>query len=156
MGSIAETSARSVSTISPFIQQYLAPRKATDIESPREDRASGLKGFVSPIGNLKTAARHRYVGGHGMGTRRATVIRVDDAATFIIRPNMAVKLAGVEPPERGTPEAERARERLESLVLRKKVEFETLEWDRLGRSIALVRVDDVDVNEAMKEYLKTI
>lgn len=91
-----------------------------------------------------------------MGTRRATVIRVDDAATFIIRPNMAVKLAGVEPPERGTPEAERARERLESLVLRKKVEFETLEWDRLGRSIAFVRVDDVDVNEAMKEYLKTI
>jgi len=91
-----------------------------------------------------------------MGTRRATVIRVDDAATFIIRPNMAVKLAGVEPPERGTPEAERAREKLESLVLRKKVEFETLEWDRLGRSIALVRVDDVDVNEAMREYLKTI
>ena len=91
-----------------------------------------------------------------MGIRRATVIRVDDAATFIIRPNMAVRLAGVEPPEKGTPEAERSREKLESLVLRKKVEFESLEWDRLGRSIALVKVDGVDVNKTMVEYLKIL
>lgn len=91
-----------------------------------------------------------------MGVRRATVIRVDDATTFIIRPNMAVKLAGVEPPARGTPEAEKARERLESLVLRKKVEFETVEWDRLGRSIAKVVINDINVNEAMEEYLKAI
>jgi len=94
--------------------------------------------------------------GWRMGTRRATVIRVDDATTFIIRPNMAVKLAGVEPPGSGTPEADRAREKLESLVLRKKVEFESIEWDRLGRSIALVRVDGVDVNKTMVEYLKTL
>lgn len=91
-----------------------------------------------------------------MGTRRATVVRVNDAATFIIRPNMEVKLADVEPPSRGTPEAERAKEKLEGLVLRKKVEFETLEWDRLGRSIAIVKVDGVNVNEAMVEYLKTL
>lgn len=91
-----------------------------------------------------------------MGTRRATVVRVNDAATFIIRPNMEVKLADVEPPPRGTPEAERAKEKLERLVLRKKVEFETLEWDRLGRSIAIVKVDGVNVNETMMEYLKTL
>ena len=91
-----------------------------------------------------------------MGTRRATVIRVDDAATFIIRPNMAVRLAGVEPPENGTPEAERSREKLESLILKKKVEFESLEWDRLGRSIALVKVDGIDVNKTMVEYLKIL
>lgn len=88
--------------------------------------------------------------------RRATVIRVDDAVTFVIRPNMAVKLAGIEPPERGTPEAAKAREKLESLVKGKKVEFETLNWDRLGRSIAQVTVDGTDVNEAMAEYLKTL
>jgi endonuclease YncB( thermonuclease family) len=88
--------------------------------------------------------------------RRATVVRVDDAATFVIRPNMAVKLAGIEPPARGTPEADRARERLESLVKGRKVEFETLEWDRLGRSIALVTVDGVDVNEAMVEFLGSL
>jgi len=91
-----------------------------------------------------------------VATRRATVIRVDDATTFIIRPNMAVRLAGVEPPASGTPEAERAREKLEDLVLRKKVEFESLEWDRFGRSIALVKVDDIDVNKEMGEYLKTL
>ena len=88
--------------------------------------------------------------------RRATVVRVDDAVTFVIRPNMAVKLAGVEPPARGTPEAERAKEKLESLVKGRKVEFETLEWDRLGRSIAQVTVDGVDVNKAMVEFLGSL
>ena len=88
--------------------------------------------------------------------RRATVVRVDDATTFVIRPNMAVKLAGVEPPERGTPEAERAREKLEGLIMGKKVEFETLEWDRLGRSIATVTVGGLDVNEAMTKFLKDL
>lgn len=88
--------------------------------------------------------------------RRAMVVRVDDAVTFVIRPNMAVKLAGVEPPARGTPEAERAMEKLESLVKGRKVEFETLEWDRLGRSIAQVTVDGVDVNKAMAEFLGSL
>ena len=91
-----------------------------------------------------------------MDTRRATVIRVEDAATFIIRPNMVVKLADVEPPPMGTPEAERAKAKLEGLVLRRKVEFETLEWDRLGRSIATVKVDSTDVNEEMKTYIKSL
>lgn len=88
--------------------------------------------------------------------RRARVIRVDDAVTFVIRPNMVVKLAGIRPPERGTPEAARAKEKLEGLVNGRKVEFETLEWDRLGRSIASVKVDDVDVNEAISEFLKNL
>jgi len=91
-----------------------------------------------------------------MGTRRATVTRVVDAVTFIIRPNMVVKLSGVEPPETGTPDAERAKEKLESLVLRRKVEFETIVWDRLGRSIAIVKVDGVDVNREIGDYLKTL
>lgn len=81
------------------------------------------------------------------------MIRVDDAVTFIIRPEMAVKLAGIEPPRRGTQEAEKAKMKLESLVLQKKVEFETLEWDRFGSSIALVKVDGVDINGEMKAYI---
>ena len=88
--------------------------------------------------------------------RRATVVRVDDAATFVIRPNMAVKLAGIKPPARGTPEAKMAKERLENLVKGRKVEFETLEWDRLGRSIAHVRVEGMDVNEVMAEFLGSL
>jgi endonuclease YncB( thermonuclease family) len=87
--------------------------------------------------------------------RRATVTRVDNGATFIIRPNMVVKLKGITAPPRGTPEAERAKERLEQLILGKKVEFDTIEWDRLGRSIALVKVDGVDVNEEMKKFLES-
>jgi endonuclease YncB( thermonuclease family) len=87
--------------------------------------------------------------------RRATVTRVYDGATFIIRPNMVVKLDGVELPPMGTPEAERAKERLEELILGKKVEFDTREWDRLGRSTAAVQVDGVDVNEEMKRFLES-
>jgi len=68
---------------------------------------------------------------------------------------MVIKLDGVEPPSRGTPEAERAKEHLEQLVLGKKVEFDTREWDRLGRSKAAVQVDGVDVNEEMKRFLES-
>ncbi len=58
--------------------------------------------------------------------RRATVIRVEDGGSFVIRPNMAVKLAEITPPDRGPPEAAEAKERLESLVLSKKLDFETM------------------------------
>jgi endonuclease YncB( thermonuclease family) len=88
--------------------------------------------------------------------RKATVVKVDDAATFIIRPNMAVKLAGVQAPPRGTEEAREAKTELERLLLRKKVEFDTREWDRLGRSIAHVKVDGKDVNKMMAEFLENL
>ena len=88
--------------------------------------------------------------------RRATVIRVDDGGTMVIRPNMAVKLVGLTPPARGTPEAVAAKEKLESLVLNKKIEFETETWDRLGRSLARIWVDGVDVNGAMAEFLESL
>ncbi len=88
--------------------------------------------------------------------RRATVIRVDDGGTLVIRPNMAVKLAGLTPPARGTLEAAAVKEKLESLVLSKKIDFETVTWDRLGRSLANVWVDGVDVNGAMAEFLESL
>lgn len=83
-------------------------------------------------------------------------MKVGDAVTFVIRPNMAVKLAGIKAPPMGTEESRRAKAELERLLLRKKVEFETREWDRLGRSIAIVRVDGVDVNKAMEEFLESL
>lgn len=91
-----------------------------------------------------------------MSTRRATVIRVDDAATFVIRPNMAVKLAGVKPPSKDASEYMKAKNKLESLVLGKKVELKTLEWDRLGRNIALVTVNGIEINKVMAEFVKTL
>lgn len=91
-----------------------------------------------------------------MSTRRATVVRVYDSVTLIIRPEMAVKLAGVEPPKRGTAEEDKARSKFESLVLGKKVEFETLEWDRMGRSIAVVRVEGVNVNDEMRKFIASL
>lgn len=84
------------------------------------------------------------------------MIKVDDGVTVVIRPNMAVKLEGLTPPERGTPEAAAAKERLESLVLKKKIEFETATWDRMGRSVAKVWVDGIDVNGEMAEFLKSV
>lgn len=88
--------------------------------------------------------------------RRATVVKVDDAVTFVIRPNMAVRLAGIRAPPMGTVEAREAKAELERLLLRKKVEFETKEWDRLGRSIAFVKVDGRDVNKAMADFLEDL
>ncbi len=88
--------------------------------------------------------------------RRATVVKVDDAATFVIRPNMAVKLAGIQAPPMGTEKSRRAMAELERLLLGKKVEFETREWDRLGRSIAFVRIDGVDVNKVLEEFLENL
>ncbi len=84
------------------------------------------------------------------------MIRVDDGGTLVIRPNMAVKLEGLTPPARGTPGAVAAKEKLESLVLNKKIEFETETWDRLGRSLAMIWVDGVDVNGAMAEFLESL
>ena len=84
------------------------------------------------------------------------MIKVDDGVTVVIRPNMAVKLEGLTPPERGTPESAAAKERLESLVLKKKIEFETTTWDRMGRSVAKVWVDGIDVNDEMAEFLKNV
>jgi len=84
------------------------------------------------------------------------VIKVDDGVTVVIRPNMAVKLEGLTPPARGTPESAAAKERLEGLVLRKKIEFETSSWDRMGRSLAQVWVDGIDVNHEMAEFLESV
>ncbi len=88
-----------------------------------------------------------------MRRRRATVVRVEDASTLIIRPYMAVRLAGVEAPPRGSPEAEMARRRLEELSLNRMIEFETVEWDRLGSSIAVVWLEGLNLNEEMRTYL---
>ena len=44
--------------------------------------------------------------------RKATVIKVDDGVTVVIRPNMAVKLEGLTPPERGTQGAVDAKKKL--------------------------------------------
>ncbi|MBS7652485.1 MAG: hypothetical protein QXD04_00200 [Candidatus Bathyarchaeia archaeon] len=89
-----------------------------------------------------------------MKRRGATVVRVEDASTLIIRPYMAVRLAGVEAPLRGSPEAEMARRKLEELTLNKKIEFEVQEWDRLGCGIAMVWLDGSSLNEAMRTYIE--
>lgn len=86
--------------------------------------------------------------------RRATVVRVEDASTLIIRPYMAVRLAGVEAPSRGSPMAEMARRRLEELSLNKKIEFEVLEWDRLGGGVAMVWLEGLSLNEIMRAYIE--
>lgn len=65
--------------------------------------------------------------------------------------------AGGNPgPPMGTDETREAKAELERLLLRKKVEFETKEWDRLGRSIAFVKVDGRDVNKAMADFLEDL
>ncbi|MBS7630066.1 hypothetical protein KEJ47_00585 [Candidatus Bathyarchaeota archaeon] len=89
-----------------------------------------------------------------MSSRRATVMRVYDSTTLIIRPNTAIKLYGIEPLKRGSEIEEKAKLRLEELTLGKKIEFQTIEWDRLGRSIAIVKVDGFNLNEYLKKFIE--
>ncbi|MGQ9679253.1 MAG: thermonuclease family protein [Candidatus Bathyarchaeia archaeon] len=91
-----------------------------------------------------------------MSSRKATVVKVYDSSTLIIRPNTAVKLFGVEPLKKGSEMEEKAKMRLEELVLGKKIEFQTLEWDRLGRSIAIVKIDGFNLNEYLKKFIEDL
>lgn len=81
-------------------------------------------------------------------------MRVYDSTTLIIRPNTAIKLYGIDPLKKGSRIEEKVRLRLEELTLGKKIEFQTIEWDRLGRSIAIVKVDGFNLNEYLKSFIK--
>lgn len=88
--------------------------------------------------------------------RTATAVEVLDGASFRLRTDAIIVIDGLTVPEKGTEHGKKAKQRLEELVLRKKVEYETTTWDPMGRIRARVSVDGVDVRRAMEEYLKSL
>lgn len=66
----------------------------------------------------------------------------------------AVRLDGVDTPERGEPGFESAKRALEALILNKWVGIQTNGNGYYGRRIADVWVGQMHVNQAMKRYSK--
>ena len=82
----------------------------------------------------------------------STVFDGDTFDTTTSQP--AVRLAGIDTPERGEPGFESAKSALEALVLNKWVNVHTNGNGYYGRRIADVWVGQIHVNQAMKRYSK--
>lgn len=83
--------------------------------------------------------------------RRETVTQVVDGDTFMTdRRKNAVRLAGVDTPERHEPGYEEATRALAALIEGREVSIETKARDSYGRAVANVKVGGRSVNKAMK------
>ena len=74
--------------------------------------------------------------------RRNVVTRVVDGDTFILRDGRQIRLLGVDAPETGRCMADRAKARLEQLVLGKYVRLKDQTHDTYGRIMANVIADE--------------
>ncbi len=88
-----------------------------------------------------------------MGFRRATAVEVIDGASFRLRTDAIIVLKGVDAPSKNTDTGMKAKTKLEELVLKKKVEYETTQFDAIGRTLATVTLEGVDINQAMKDFV---
>jgi len=71
--------------------------------------------------------------------KSAYVSRVIDGDTFEISSDR-VKLAEVNAPELGTPAGEKAKKKLEELILNKYVDYEVVARDEYGRRFMKIRL----------------
>lgn len=91
-----------------------------------------------------------------MVMKQATVIEILDAASFRLRTDAIIILDGVTPPTKGSDAEKKAKEKLAELVLKKKISYETTQFDEFGRTKAKVQIDGIDVNKSMVDYLKSL
>lgn len=81
----------------------------------------------------------------------ARVVAVHDGDTLTVlaqRREVRLRLAAIDAPERGQPYAQASRRALAARVAGRVVDIEARGRDRYGRTLAVVRVDGVDVNRA--------
>jgi micrococcal nuclease len=82
------------------------------------------------------------------------VVAIADGDTFtmlIDRGQLRVRLHGIDCPEKGQDFSNVARDFLANLIYKKTVTVDSLDTDRYGRVIGIVRHDRVNVNEALLE-----
>jgi len=81
------------------------------------------------------------------------VVRIIDGDTFELllndRDNERIRLHGIDCPERDQPFSSKARNYLASLIFSKTVRIVRKDVDRYGRTIAMVFVKNINVNEAL-------
>ena len=70
-----------------------------------------------------------------------------DTITILTDQNeeVRVRLAGIDAPEKGQPFGQASKEHLSQLVFEKRVEIHYLKYDRYGRVIGKVLLDNVDI-----------
>ncbi len=87
--------------------------------------------------------------------RKEKVTKVFDGDTFLTsRRKYAVRLEGVDTPEKRSPNYQKAKQELAKLILDKEVKVETVARDKFRRPVAKVKVGNLSVNKAMKKYQK--
>jgi len=85
--------------------------------------------------------------------RKERVTRVIDGDTFETASRKhPVRLAGVDPPEKGKPGSRQAREALARKIQGETVTIDPKARDPYGRSVANVKVGGKSVNRAMKKH----
>jgi endonuclease YncB( thermonuclease family) len=91
-----------------------------------------------------------------MSMKKATPVEIMDGKSFRLRTDAIIVLDGVDVPDRSTPEGKKAKDKLSELVLNKKVEYETTQWNSMGQTKAIVTLDGVNINDEMKEFLASL
>jgi endonuclease YncB( thermonuclease family) len=95
----------------------------------------------SPAQSLKDSVLHGKV----------TAIMDGDTFDMLVAGNltMRMRLYGIDCPEKSQPYSQKAKNKLSGLVFGKNVRAVKKDVDRYGRTVAIVFVDSVNVNEAM-------
>jgi hypothetical protein len=86
----------------------------------------------------------------------ATAAEIVDGISFRLRTDQIIILNGMPPLQKGSEKDRKAAAKLAELILKKKVAYEATEIDTMGRSKANVKLDGLDVNKAMRDYIATL
>ena len=92
-----------------------------------------------------------------MVVKVATPVEIVDGCSFRLRTDQIVILEGCTSPPKNSEKGQKAMKKLEGLVFKKKVSYESHNIDTFGRSQAQVNLDDgTDVNKIMKEFIDSL
>ena len=84
----------------------------------------------------------------------ATPVEIVDGCSFRLRTDQVIILEGCTAPPKNSENEKKVMKKLEELVFKKKVSYESHNIDAFGRSQAQVNLEDgTDVNKVLKEFL---
>lgn len=85
--------------------------------------------------------------------KTGVVDTVIDGDTFTLETGETIRLANVNAPEKGTPNAAKAREELNNLIGGKTITYEVKARDVYGRLVAEVWIDGHNVNDEIIRFI---
>jgi len=85
--------------------------------------------------------------------KTGVVDTVIDGDTFTLESGETIRLANVDAPEKGTPNAAKAREELNRLIGGKPITYDIKARDVYGRLVAEVWVDGSNINDEIVRFV---